>query len=107
MAAGFIMSAGMSRPAQACYRAPMALSLLGLILVFVSVASYALILVHAFRRSIGTGFIVLCLPIYNVYYGFSQFEHRRKGLVLAGWLGAGLLGAGVLRWVGISVAAQS
>jgi len=41
-------------------------------------------LVHAFQRSIGTGFIVLLLPIYCVYYGFSQFEHRWKGLVLAG-----------------------
>ena len=62
----------------------MALSVLGLLLIFVSVVCFALILVHAFQRSIGTGFIVLCLPIYNVYYGFSQFEHRRKGLVLAG-----------------------
>lgn len=84
----------------------MALSVLGLLLIFVSVASYALILVHAFQRSIGTGFIVLCLPIYNVYYGFSQFEHRRKGLVLAGWIGGLVLGV-ILQKVGISVAAQS
>lgn len=84
----------------------MALSVLGLLLIFVSVVSFALVLVHAFQRSIGTGFIVLCLPIYNVYYGFSQFEHRRKGLVLAGWLGAGVLGV-TLRWVAVSVAAQT
>jgi hypothetical protein len=80
----------------------MALSVLGLILMLVSVASWTLVLVHAFKRSLGTGFIVLCLPIYNVYYGFSQFEHRVKGLVLAGWLGAGVLGAVVLRWVGVA-----
>ena len=84
----------------------MALSVLGLLLIFVSVVSYALILVHAFQRSIGTGFIVLCLPLYTVYYGFSQFEHRWKGLVLAGWLGAGVLGI-ALRRVAISVAAQA
>ena len=84
----------------------MALSVLGLLLIFVSVVCFALILVHAFQRSIGTGFIVLCLPIYNVYYGFSQFEHRWKGVVLAGWLGAGILGI-ALRWVAISVAAQT
>ena len=87
-------------------RHPMALSVLGLLLIFVSVVCFALILVHAFQRSIGTGFIVLCLPIYNVYYGFSQFEHRWKGVVLAGWLGAGILGI-ALRWVAISVAAQT
>ena len=80
----------------------MALSVLGLILMLVSVTSWTLVLVHAFKRSLGTGFIVLCLPIYNVYYGFSQFEHRVKGLVLAGWLGAGVLGAVVLRWVGVA-----
>ena len=92
--------------AQACYPPLMALSVLGLLLIFLSVVSYALVLVHAFQRSIGTGFIVLCLPIYNVYYGFSQFEHRRKGVVLAGWLGAGVLGI-ALRWVAVSVAAQT
>lgn len=96
----------MRRPAQACYPHPMALSVLGLLLIFVSVVCFALVLVHAFQRSLGTGFIVLCLPIYNVYYGFSQFEHRRKGLVLAGWLGAGVLGI-ALRWVAVSVAAQA
>ncbi|MDP1829554.1 MAG: hypothetical protein Q8L48_40175 [Archangium sp.] len=84
----------------------MALSVVGLLLILVSVVCYALVLVHAFQRSIGTGFIVLCLPIYNVYYGFSQFEHRLKGLVLAGWLGAGVLGI-ALRWVAISIAAQA
>lgn len=96
----------MRRPPRACYPPHMALSVLGLLLIFLSVVSYALVLVHAFQRSIGTGFIVLCLPIYNVYYGFSQFEHRRKGLVLAGWLGAGVLGI-TLRWVAISIAAQA
>ena len=84
----------------------MALSVLGLLLTFVSVVCYALILIHAFQRSVGTGFIVLCLPIYTLYYGFSQFEHPRKGLVLAGWIGAFVLGV-VFRVVGVSLAAQS
>lgn len=78
---------------------------LGLLLIFVSVPCYALILVHAFQRSVGTGFMVLCLPLYTLYYAFSQFEHRRKGLVLAGWMGAFVTGV-VLRVVGASLAAQ-
>lgn len=84
----------------------MALSVFGLLLMLVSVASFALIVVHAFKRSVGTGFVVLCLPLYNVYYAFSQFEHRLKGVVLAGWLGAGVLGAGVLRWVSVALTAS-
>lgn len=84
----------------------MTLSVLGLTLIFVSTLCFALVLVHAFQRSVGTGFMVLCLPIYTLYYGFSQFDHRRKGLVLAGWLGALVLGV-VLRVVGQSVTAQT
>jgi hypothetical protein len=84
----------------------MLLSVAGLLLIFVSVLCYALVLIHAFQRSVGTGFMVLCLPVYTLYYGFSQFDHRRKGLVLAGWLGAFVLGV-VFRVVGVTLSAQS
>ena len=83
----------------------MLLSVAGLLLIFVSVLCYALVLIHAFQRSVGTGFMVLCLPVYTLYYGFSQFDHRRKGLVLAGWLGAFVLGV-VFRVVGVTLSAQ-
>lgn len=56
-----------------------------------SIGCLWLVLRHAFRRSVGTGFLVLCLPLYSIYYGFSQFEHQRKGLILAGWLGTLIL----------------
>lgn len=74
---------------------------LGLAFQLLSVACFTLVLVHAFQRSIGTGFMVLCIPLYNVYYGFSQFEHRRKGVVLVGWL-LGLVLAVALRGLGLS-----
>ncbi len=78
-----------------------ALVVLALLLQLLAVVSFVPVLVHAFQRSIGTGFMVLCLPVYTLYYAFSQFEHRRKGLVLAGWLGAFVLGV-VFRVVGLS-----
>lgn len=80
-----------------------ALSVLGLLLQLVAVVCFVPVLVHAFQRSIGTGVIVLCLPFYTLYYAFSQFEHRKKGLVLAGWLGAFVLGV-VFRFVGAATA---
>lgn len=83
----------------------MLLSVVGLGLLFLSVVCFAVVLAHAFQRSVGTGFMVLFLPLYTLYYGFSQFDHRRKGLVLAGWLGAFVLGV-VLRVVGVAMAAQ-
>lgn len=77
--------------------------LLALLFLALSAACFFLVLVHAFRRSLGTGFMVLCLPPYNFYYGFSQFEHRHKGLVLAGWLGSFFIGV-VLKALGVALA---
>ncbi len=72
------------------------LAILGLIFQFLAVTCFVFVLLHAFHRSVGTGFMVLLIPIVCVVYGFSQFEHRRKGLILAGWLG-GFVVAVVLR----------
>jgi translocator protein len=68
----------------------MVLAVLGLLVQLVSVVCFMLVLLHAFSRSLGTG--VMVIPVYKLYYGFSQFEHRRKGLVLAGWIGLFPLG---------------
>ncbi len=70
----------------------MVLSVLGVFFTLVCVVCMAMVLLHAFHRSIGTGLMVLFLPPYLVIYGFTQFEHRLKGLILAGYLGGGVLG---------------
>jgi translocator protein len=46
----------------------------------------AFILTHAFRQSVGTGVMVLCIPCFIFSYAFHQFEHPRKGLIVSGWL---------------------
>jgi len=76
----------------------------GLFLNFIAVVCFAFVLVHAFQRSVGTGFMVLCIPIYNVVYGFTQFEHRYKGAILAGWIGGFVVGV-LLRTLGLAGAA--
>jgi hypothetical protein len=53
----------------------------------------AFLLVHAFRRSLGTGMMVLLVPFYVLVYAFSQFEHPRKNLILAGFFGCSVLAA--------------
>ncbi len=67
-------------------------------------ACAAPILFHAFRRSVGTGVMVLLIPGYILLYAFSQFEHRRRH-----WLVPGLLGALVLMGVfaGLTAAASA
>lgn len=49
--------------------------------------------IHAFRRSVGTGMMVLLIPCYILFYAFSQFEHPRKNLILAGFFGCSVLAA--------------
>ena len=80
----------------------MTLVVLGLLFILLSVVCYALVLLHAFQRSVGTGFMVLCVPFYFLFYGFSQFEHRHKGLILAGALGGFVLGV-VLRAMAVQL----
>lgn len=75
------------------------LTVAGLLLQLLSVSCFATVLAHAFRRGLGTGAAVLLVPPYGVFYGFARFEHRARGLVLAGWLGALAL-AVVLRVAG-------
>ena len=82
----------------------MALSVLGLLCQLVAVVCFVFVLVHAFQRSLGTGLMVLLIPVYNVVYGFTQFEHRFKGFILAGWLGLFVTGI-VLRTLGLAAAA--
>ena len=74
----------------------MPLALLGLAFQLLAVTCFVFVLLHGFQRSVGTGFMVLLNPFQCIHYGFTQFEHRLKGLILAGWLGGFLVGV-VLR----------
>jgi len=86
-----VTRATLAAPLGRCYVSVMLYSLLGLMFTLVFVVCLALVLLHAFHRSVGTGMMVLFLPPYLVIYGFTQFEHRLKGLILAGYLGGGVL----------------
>lgn len=70
----------------------MLLSSVGILLLAVALGCFLPVLRHAFGRSLGTGFMVLCVPVYTPYYAFSQFEHRFKGPLVAGYLGGFVLG---------------
>jgi translocator protein len=51
------------------------------------------LLVHAFRRSLGTGMMVLLVPFYLPVYAFSQFEHSRKNLIVSAFFASTVLAA--------------
>ena len=60
----------------------------------VSIVSWVVVLIHAFKSSTGQGFMCLCIPCYVLYYMFAKFEHPRKPLVIGGDLG-GSIASGV------------
>lgn len=64
----------------------MLLLAVGTFLALVSLGCALPILIHAFRRSVGTGVMVLCIPCFIAFYAFVQFEHRYKGALVAGWI---------------------
>jgi heme O synthase-like polyprenyltransferase len=74
----------------------MILSAFGLALNAAGFACALLIVLHAFGRSTGTGFMVLGIPFYILYYAFSQFEHPRKNVIIAGFIGCLPLGTVLL-----------
>ena len=77
----------------------MLLAIVGQCFTLLSVVCFVLTLRHAFQRSLGTGFMVLFIPLFALYYGFAQFEHRQKGLIIAGTWGGFVIGV-ALRLLG-------
>jgi translocator protein len=64
-----------------------AVAIFGLGCALVALVGAGVIAVHAFRAGIGRGFLVVFLPLYIVYYAVRWFEHPRRTLVLALFLG--------------------
>lgn len=44
--------------------------------------------IHAFQQSVGTGFLVLCVPCYIFFYIHDQFQHEHKSTIVALFYGS-------------------
>ena len=71
----------------------MPLALLGGFFALSTALTALPILRFAFRRSVGTGFMVLLIPFYMLHFAFSQFEHPRKPWIVSTWIVALVLTA--------------
>lgn len=69
------------------------MQLLGSLLSLVALVCSIIILIHAFKASIGQGLLCLCIPFYILYYAFARFQHEKKNLILIVWLVCGVLGS--------------
>ena len=65
------------------------LSILSMLFGLASLVCGIIILIHAFTKGgVVQGLLCLCVPFYVLYYAFTKFEHEKKNLILAVWLGA-------------------
>ncbi len=78
---------------RSCYLSVVPLLPLAALFGALSLVCAIFMLVHAFRRSLGTGMMVLLVPFYLPVYAFSQFEHSRKNLVVATFFASSVLAA--------------
>ena len=69
-----------------------AVEILAGLLNLVGLVCSIIILIHAFKASVGQGFLCLCIPFYVLYYAFARFEHPKKNLIIGVWLGSFILG---------------
>lgn len=65
----------------------MVLLLVGAIGGIVQLVCSIFILIHAFQKSVGTGFMVLCIPCYIFYYLHTEFQHEKKDTIVMAFYG--------------------
>jgi len=69
-------------------------SILGILFSLVSFVATIFIYIDAFQKSVGKGFMVLCIPCYILYYVFGgEFQHPKRQQIIIGWLGGSIASA--------------
>ena len=58
-----------------------------------------IILIAAFQEDVTQGLLSLCVPFYILYFAFARYKSDKKGLIIAIWLGGGIIG-GILQSLG-------
>ena len=82
------------------------IGLVALVLYLAAVVCWIMIIVHAFKSGGALhGILCICFWPYAVYWGFAKFEHPKKNLILAGFLG-GVVAGFALQFLAIFMATQ-
>jgi len=74
--------------------------LFGLALFFglVSFVCSLIVLIEAFKDEVWKGLLCFFCGFYLLYYMLSEFQHEKKGLILLGSIGGGVIGAIIQVW---------
>ena len=60
--------------------------ILSLLLNIVCLVLTIIVLIHAFKNSVGWGFACLCIPFVIIYYVFAKFEHPNKSMIMTSYI---------------------
>lgn len=71
---------------------------IGSVFSIVSLICMIIVLIHAFKNEVWKGVLSFFCGIYLLIYSFTEFEHEKKGLIIAGILGAGFLGGALTQF---------
>ena len=81
------------------------LVIIGMVFLALAAIFGLVILIGAFKESVGQGLLCMFVPFYMLYYAFARYRSSKKGLVVGSWAGAAVLGT-TLMVVGSVMAAN-
>ncbi|MCA8994367.1 MAG: hypothetical protein KDA88_20485 [Planctomycetaceae bacterium] len=67
------------------------LLILALVCALASFVCAIIILIAAFKEGLAQGLLCLCIPFYVLYFAVAKFQHEKKGLIIAGWIGGAII----------------
>jgi benzodiazapine receptor len=65
---------------------------LGGLFMLVGFICFIIVVIDAFKKEIWKGVLSLLCFIYTIYYGFTEFQHEKKMMILGGMIGGYVLG---------------
>ena len=72
------------------------LVIIGSVLLLVAAIFGLVILIGAFKESVGQGLLCMFVPFYMLYYAFARYRSSKKGLVVGSWAGAAVVGTALV-----------
>lgn len=83
------------------------LVILGWILTLGSLVGWIIILIDAFKNAVWKGILGFFCGLYLLYYAFTEFQHEKKGMIIAAWLIPLILGYALMFMGGAAAVAAA
>jgi len=83
------------------------LVILGWILTLGSLVGWIIILIDAFKNAVWKGILGFFCGLYLLYYAFAEFQHEKKGMIIAAWLIPLILGYALMFMGGAAAVAAA